>query len=793
MTSVTSAPGFDATIAESFTTLLSGGTLAAVHQAEKLGRELVEALNAMEVTVVPFPSSLLKMYEPKEFPVLRKVLTAGEACMMPVADRWAHSAQIRLFNAYGPAENTVCATMHEYRRERELGCEEMSIGRAIPGVAVHLLDDSDKPVPAGVVGEIVCGGKSLSRGYIGAAGDKNRERFVRSCMESDQTVYHTGDYAIRAASGDIFFLGRVDNQVKLHGQMINLQDVEANIMKLAEVDMAYVVVRQEAAGKCLAAFVYPSSVDKEEVKKHLQRELPGYSVPKTIVVTDVENLPKNLSGKIDRKKLETVSLGELKKKKKKSELTRDEVDLALLWLKVLGLDGEHLKSLKPEKTFYDVGGNSLLSVKLQKLIESKFKIKISFPELNSSPSLKEQSKLIQDKKRGKVKPADTREVDEEISQLMGQDAVLDTLVTRKNLLLSGATGFLGAHILSEILQQTKAHVWCMVRAESEEAAMERVEENLQKYDLWQEDFTRRLTPVLSDISKPNLGIQLDQYNRLASIIDTVFMNAAHMDFNTNYHTHRPSNVEGTKEFIDFTTTSKKKFIFSVSSLAVFLFPSEREAECQAGQVEYTEDSPLDDPSKISGGYAQSKWVADKLVAKALKHTAGGAIFRPARIAGQSTSGKAPGDFFAHFLAGTKMLGVKPDLDIPFDVIPVDFCARAMVEILRQVWQDDEKQMPQVFHLFNSDTFPIREMWPELPSQPFQQWKESLRNASEENPLVRSVPFFQSDFWDKAYRWPTFSTANTDKHISPQCKKLLKPTSELMAIYKEYFYSYYGLV
>ena len=753
----------------------------------------------MGVTVVTFPSSLLKMYEPKEFPTLRKVLTAGEACMMPVADKWATSAQIRLFNAYGPAENTVCATMHEYTKDRELGCEEISIGRAIPGVSVHLLDDANKPVPAGVVGEIVCGGKSLSRGYIGKAQDKNRERFVKSCMpgEAGQTVYRTGDYAIGAASGNLFFLGRVDNQEKIHGQMVNLSDVETNIMKLPSVENAFVVVRIEAAGKSLAAFIYPSIVDVDEVKKHLLKELPAYSVPSQIVVLDVENLPKNLSGKIDRKKLETVNIADLQRRKI-THLTRDEEVLGHLWLSTLGMNEEELKDIKPDNTFFEVGGNSLTLVKLQKQIESKFKIKISFPELSSSLSLKQQSKLIQGKRRGKGKSTDKITLVKDtksISKLMDQDA---KLVTHKNLLFSGATGFLGAHLLGEILRQTKVHVWCMVRAGSEGDGLDRVVANLRHYDQWQEDFRDRLTVVLSELSKPKLGIRQDQYDKLASIIDTVFMNAAHMDFNTDYHTHRPANVQGTKEFIEFTTTSKKKFIFSTSSLAVFLFPTESEAQSQGGQVEYTEDSPLEDSSKISGGYAQSKWVADKLVAQALPHAAGGAIFRPARITGHSATGKAPhNDFFASFLAGTQMLGVKPDLEIPFDVIPVDFCARGMVEIMRQVWQDADRQMPQVFHLYNHDTFPIRDMWGEdLPLESFEEWKERLRNSSDqqtENPLVRSVPFFYSDFWENATRWPTFSTANTDRYISCECKTLLKPTQQLMAIYRSYFYSYYGLV
>ncbi|XP_005091205.1 hybrid PKS-NRPS synthetase pynA [Aplysia californica] len=855
--------GFDATVSEIFTTFLSGATMAVLKDTERLGRELSSTITKLGVTIVTFPPSLLNIYKPEDFPTLEKVVTAGEACVVSIAERWTCNSKKRFFNAYGPAENTVCATMFEFLSERraDLLSEELPIGKAIPGVRVYLLDDFRKPVPSGMVGEIYIGGKSLSRGYIGHAYGKNSERFRPNCLEDQsqsiekgtepmpsggqgdatsecqnqehkmqilcqdnnlvhgnqgQTpqddqhpcplgmLYRTGDHAVRTDNGNLIFLGRVDNQVKLRGQMVNLAEVEMIIKQITAVKMVAVVKRpgSETSDPYIAAFVAPSTVNPSEIREHLLRTLPKFAVPSVIRAIETEEFPSNLSGKVDRKKLEvedsvlTLDSGKLKAR---SSLTQTQLSLAKIWCKVLGLDLTRAYDMNGLTSFYDTGGNSLHLVLLQRALELELQVRLSFTELGGAATIEELDALVQMKSQSHVGPKQVDfnsgpRRDQILRYQLLQDAKLGADRSPQKVLLSGATGFLGAFLLHEIMLQTSAHVWCMVRASTIVKAFERVVVNMRQYNLWQDAFACRICVVLSDISKPKLGIDETVYKTLANEIDVVFMNGAKMNFNTDYWDHKVANVDGTKEFIAFAMFSKKKFIFSTSSLSVFLFPSSERVEKHKGnRVVFKENDELHDPVLLSGGYGQSKWVSEKLVSQALDKGLGGAIFRPARVSGDSKTGVGPtGDLFASLLIGVEQLGVAPNLDFPFDLTPVDYCAKAMVEIMTQICGDSEKQMPRVYHLFNHATISFRQLFAESESileLPLDEWREELTKASEDNPLLPMAPFFHSDFWDRAAQcWPVFDTSNTNRYVSKACHSLLQPTEQLLKLYWNFFHS-----
>lgn len=360
---------------------------------------------------------------------------------------------------------------------------------------------------------------------------------------------------------------------------------------------------------------------------------------------------------------------------------------------------------------------------------------------------------------------------------------------------------------------------CMVREKSEAKGMGRVVENLRRYDFWRQSYFPRLAIVLSDVSKDNLGIAPDIYHSMCLNIDVVFINAAKMNFNTSYDDHRLANVLGTKAFLRFALSGKKKFLFLTSSLSVCLFPPQPRHD-QAKYPLVSESDILSDPLLVEGGYGQSKWASERLVLQALDHLPGGAVFRPARVSGRSTDGAGPkNDLFASCLMGMQRLGSVPDLDFPFDLTPVDFCAKAMVEIMVRCLQaggllvetalnDDSRDrhpsmenpssprrvsvkgpaLPRVFNLFNKDTLPFKGLFDgtSLPVLPMKEWRQKLRETDDNCLLLPLTPFFLSPFWDRARHWPVFDTSNTDRYVSEDTKKLLKPSRDLLQVYKGYF-------
>lgn len=814
--------GFDATVSEIFTALLSGATLAVLGSMERLGGDFVSAMSKMKVSVITLPPSALNIYSPEELHTLKKVVSAGEACTLNVAMKWT-SADVRFFNAYGPTEGTVCATVFEYitgTRFEDVN-RDLPIGHAIDGVQVYLFDDFMHPVPSGVVGEIYIGGKGLSHGYVGHACRFTKDRFVQNPLTNTRSLlYKTGDHAFQDLDGNITYIGRTDDQVKIRGHRIDLSEIEQVLIQHPQIDMAIVVVHKcySTNDKSVAAYVAPTFVYLSELREYLENVLPKYMVPTYIKKVEVKDLPKTTNGKIDRKKLEVdESVHKRHEIEGNSHLNDIQLLVARYWCEVFKFEDSFLYSLHRQSSFSELGGNSLQLVLLMRRFEDELGIRLSFTDLGIADTIEEFAEVI--KRRRDIQPMtehNEQKSKQALREMIYHDSELDAdiIPSRKrqrsiqipqfpkfvpreasrkypqNILLSGVTGFLGAFLLSEILEQSISHVCCMVRESTEARGLGRVIDNMRRYGLWKFEYSPRIAIVLADLSRENLGIAPQIYKSLCNAIDVVFMNAAMMNFNAAYEDHRVANVLGTKEFIKFATTGVQKYLFTTSSLSVFLFPPDR---IKNGTLRRTmlESEFFDDPLLIEGGYGQSKWASERLVMQALDFLPGGGIFRPARVSGRSTDGVGPqNDLFASTLIGMQRMGSYPDMDFPYDLTPVDFCAKSMVEVTLQIFGSAEsRNTKKVYHLFNNDTIPFRDLFDGMNLKPLslEDWRKELLDLDKSHKeLLPLTPFFMSAFWDRALDWPVFKTSNIDDAISAEAKELLKPSKELLPIYKKFF-------
>ncbi|KAH3851282.1 linear gramicidin synthase subunit D-like [Dreissena polymorpha] len=814
--------GFDASISEIFTSILSGSTLAVLGSTERLGSEFVSAITKMKASVITLPPSALNIYSPDDLPTLKKVVTAGEACTLNIANKWTSHGGIRFFNAYGPTEGTVCATCYEHfadTRYEDVN-RELPIGRAIDGVQVYIFDAYMHPVPPDVVGELCIGGKGLAHGYIGHASHFTKERFVQNpLVKTKSLLYKTGDHAFQDSDGNITYVGRTDDQVKIRGNRIDLSEIEQVLIQHPKVEMAVVVVHKcsSTSDLSVAAYVAPTFIYISELREYLAKVIPKYMMPTFIQKLEVKDFPQTVNGKINRKKLEQDEIvHDQQVNDGHSHLNDMQLTVARLWCRVFKFDESFVYSLHRQSSFSELGGNSLQLVLLMRVLEDEFNFKISFTDLGSADTLEEFSDVI--RRRRDMQAKSEIEIADSVTDLrtmIYHDSELDsnfvanperrrsihlldfssmtckmgTSKHPKNILLSGVTGFLGAFLLSEIMEQSNSHVCCMVRETTETRGIGRIIENMRNYGLWKFEYAPRIAVVLSDLSLENLGIAPDIYKSLCNAIDVVFMNAAMMNFNTPYEDHRVANVIGTKEFIRFATTGVQKYLFTTSSLSVFLFPDVKIGK-DGQRLVLSESDFMEDPLNLEGGYAQSKWASERLVLQALDSLPGGAIFRPARVSGQSIDGVGPkNDLFASIMLGMSKMGSYPDMDFPFDLTPVDFCAKAMIEITLKICNEDESQsMPRVYHLFNRDTIEFRELFDGMDMQPLplDDWRCQLRKLEGNKELLPLTPFFMSNFWDRAPDWPIFDTANTDAYTSNHSKGLLKSTKELLPIYKRYF-------
>ncbi|RZB19948.1 amino acid adenylation domain-containing protein [Streptomyces sp. F001] len=292
------SPSFDAAASEFFTALLTGGALV-LADADRLtpGPDLLALLRDEKITHCTLVPSVLRVMSEEDLPGTLTLIVGGEACGPEIVERW--SAGRRMFNAYGPSETTVCATLSESLS----GAVVPPIGRPIANVRVYVLDGGLSPVPPGVPGELYVAGVGVARGYLNRPG-LTAERFVADPYgPAGSRMYRTGDLVRWNSNGTLQFLGRADDQVKLRGFRIELGEIEAALTSCPGVAGAAAVIREDRPGdRRLVGYVVPDGlVDVSQVKKAVAARLPEYMVPTAVVVLDT--LPLTPHGKLDRKAL----------------------------------------------------------------------------------------------------------------------------------------------------------------------------------------------------------------------------------------------------------------------------------------------------------------------------------------------------------------------------------------------------------------------------------------------------------------------------------------------------------
>ncbi|HEY9430208.1 MAG TPA: Pls/PosA family non-ribosomal peptide synthetase [Blastocatellia bacterium] len=353
---------FDLSVEEVWLAFHAGATLvAATPEMERAGPDLSSLLTESGVTVLSSVPTLLSMLA-EDVPTLRLLIFGGEPCPEWLVARWARSGR-RLVNTYGPTETTVIATYAEL-----LPGKPVTIGHAVPGYRVYLLDDDLRPAPRGEAGEICIGGAGVARGYVGLS-DETRARFVADPFapadEADARIYRSGDLGRLDANGNIEFLGRVDGQVKIRGFRVELTEIESVLLQADGLRAAACAVREDVAGiQQLVGYVVPgdSPVDEERLRSYLRSHLPAYMVPALIeTVTDLPLLP---SGKLDRASLPAPRARRAAKAAAGRPLTITERRIAKVWKDLFS----PLPVSLDDHFFHDLGGHSLLAARMVSML-----------------------------------------------------------------------------------------------------------------------------------------------------------------------------------------------------------------------------------------------------------------------------------------------------------------------------------------------------------------------------------------------------------------------------------------
>ena len=383
---------FDAAISEIAMALGSGATLLLEpRQATLPGEPLLDTLARLAVTHVTLVPSVLSLLPAAALPALSTLIVAGEACPAELVQQWAPGR--RFFNAYGPSEVTVCATLHECRDVRK----RPAIGRPLANMEVYILDAHLSLVPPGGVGELCVGGTGVARGYLHNP-PVTAERFVpHPYGGAGDRLYRTGDLARFLPDGTIDFEGRADTQIKIRGFRIELEEIEHALLQHPAVREAALVLREDTPGrKRLVAYVAPAEDTGEPLtdaalRGHVRTLLPDYMVPEAFVV--LRELPKTSKHTIAKHHL--TPPGDVTEAARETDRPRDAVELELvqIWERLLKRSPIGIRD-----NFFDLGGHSFLLVALLSDIRAHFDSDLSLPAVLDAPVIEKLATLIRDRR-----------------------------------------------------------------------------------------------------------------------------------------------------------------------------------------------------------------------------------------------------------------------------------------------------------------------------------------------------------------------------------------------------------
>ncbi|MFH8562012.1 SDR family oxidoreductase [Streptomyces sp. NPDC017988] len=450
-------------------------------------------------------------------PSLREVVTAGEQLSVTPAIRrfFTDLTHASLENQYGPTETHV-VTAERLAGPPASWPERPAIGRPVPGARVHVLDGAMRPCPVGATGELHVGGRAPAQGYLGLP-ELTAERFLRDPhAPAPSRVYRTGDLARLLPDGRIELLGRTDDQVKIRGHRVETGEVESAVKAVPGVADAAVVATDGAPreGKRLAAGHLPTAEDgitPEALRSALLDRLPSFRVP--AICAPLTSFPLTPSGKVDRAALALHRAGtEAAPSPGEPARTPTEKRVTELCATVLGVG-----AVGVEDDFFARGGDSLRAVRLALALRKEFGVAFPMNCVFTAPTPAALARLVErlgqrpdapDPMADLVLPAD----------IVPAPQVLTVATDPKEVLLTGATGFLGAFLLRELLVRTSARVHRLVRGTDQAHAAARLRAVQEAYGIVNEEEQGRIVVHAGDPGLPRLGLSEEAFDRLARTV-----------------------------------------------------------------------------------------------------------------------------------------------------------------------------------------------------------------------------------------------------------------------------------
>ncbi|MCQ2347190.1 MAG: amino acid adenylation domain-containing protein [Paludibacteraceae bacterium] len=683
---------FDLSILEYGTALFNGKTVVFANEKATTDSALLARLYRQTGADVlsGTPSRIETYLEMDEYRQVVKqckvIQMGGEKLPLSLLKRLQELTKAKIYNMYGPTEITICCNAQQLN-----DCEEVTVGKPLPNFTEQIVDADGNPLPVGVMGELIVSGTGVCPGYNNLP-DKTKEAFIHRGTAQER-YYRTGDYAKWNSDGDVIILGRTDHQVKLNGLRIELGEIETVMAQSPAVKQCVVQVRKVGKQDKLVAYYVAADNPKpeagnqkqeEEIKAAMAEHLTHYMVPNIFVRLD--RFPITPAGKIDLKhlpepKIETAA-------SYVAPQTETEKDFCDIFAHVLQTD-----KVGAEDDFFALGGTSLVAIKVV-IAASKKQYEITYSDVFANPTPRLLAAFASANTTNPTNENNTtnentptnennaQSANDEFAPLLKQNTLSAFLEGERQplgtVLLTGATGYLGIHVLYRLLTETDVTVYCPVRSKDNTSPEERLRILLFYYfeRTFDELIGKRLFVTEGEVTQREW---MEGLNIPAETVINCLANVKHFSTGNDIEF---VNVESVRNLIVWCCKSGARLVhISTTSVAGRSVNGQPEPSHIYTEQEFNIGQTLDNQ------YAKAKYEAEKLVLDSiLHHGLNAKILRVGNLSARCTDGEFQINFQSNNFMATirayRTLGVCPYelLDAPCEFSPIDEVADAVLRL-----------------------------------------------------------------------------------------------------------------
>lgn len=690
---------FDIFVFEIFPTLLSGLHLVISTEAEAKNPKLLnDCILKNKVTkILTTPSRIQLLFMDSEYTnclkQLEEIILGGEPFPHPLLKDLQCYTKSSIYNLYGPTETTVYSTFKDLTLSSDI-----TIGQPIANTQIYILNDNNKIMPKEVVGEICIAGDGVGAGYYKNT-DLTTKSFIKNPYKDNDILYKTGDLGKWTKDNELICFGRKDHQIKIRGYRIELGDISNNMLEYPGILKSVVIdLENEKSEKILCAyFVSNTNINISDLKRFLLSKLPNYMIPNHFIRLD--DIPLTLNHKIDRKSLPKPTFSQPVNTEFIEPKTKTEKVLCRIIEEELNIN-----SLGITDDLFNYNIDSLAIIRIQtKLLPYNLNLKTQdFYTYTTVEKLASKADKLSDIPTEEEYDEHTLK---ELNSVINNSDIKLNQTKYNNILLSGATGFLGIHILNRLISETTSHLYCIVRRKYDQSSLDRL---IRLYDFYFKSPLPldRITIIDSVPYENNLGLSDLEYEKLLKTVDLVINATANVRYYGKYSDFKKINVTSTKMLADFCLNADIQFIqISTTGVSGNYLVSNKN-----GFSTFNENDFYIGQKYQENVYIYTKFESEKLIYSYMNNGLKACIIRVGNLTARFADGHFQKNFFEN--AFYNMLKIILNYKIiPFSMTkqfleftPIDLCSAAIIKLI--LGAEINKN---VLHVFNNNYISVKDL------------------------------------------------------------------------------------